>query len=98
MISLDVIWWIVLSRLTNHAIGRVLVSIFMVAMMVGLIAVIAARLSRADWVRFIPKFAVSAIFIWHFIVLWLFSLIGLAIIPILLGQNILRVTPKTQTT
>src|SRR2546430_1410917 len=88
MISLDVIWWIVLSRLTNHATGRVLVSIFMLAMMVGLIVVIAARLSRADWDRFIPKFAVSAIFIWHFIGLGLLSLIGLALIPILIGQKI----------
>jgi uncharacterized protein len=91
MISLDVIWWIVLARLTNHAIGRVLVSIFMIAMMVGLIAVIAARMSRGDWDRVIPKFAVSAIFIWHFIGLGLLSLIGLALIPILLGQKIVRV-------
>jgi len=98
MISLDVIWWIVLSRLTNHAIGRVLVSIFMVAMMVGLIVVIAARLSRADWDRFIPKFAVSTIFIWHFIGLGLLSLIGLALIPILLGQKIARVARNTPTT
>ena len=91
MISLDVIWWIVLARLTNHAIGRVLVSIFMIAMMVGLIAVIAARMSRGDWDRLIPKFAVSAIFIWHFIGLGLLSLIGLALIPILLGQKIVRI-------
>ena len=92
MISLDVIWWIVFARLTNHATGRVVVSIFMVAMMVGLIVVIAARLSRADWDRFIPKFVVSAIFIWHFIGLGLLSLIALALIPILLGQKIVRVT------
>jgi len=92
MVSLDLIWWIVLARLTNHATGRVVVSIFMVAMMVGLIVVIAARLSRADWDRLIPKFAVSAIFIWHFIGLGLLSLIGLALIPILLGQKIVRVT------
>ena len=92
MISLDVIWWIVFARLTNHATGRVVVSIFMVAMMVGLIAVIAARLSRADWDRVIPKFAVSAVFIWHFIGLGLLSLIGLALIPILLGQKIVRLT------
>ena len=92
MISLDVIWWIVFARLTNHATGRVVVSIFMVAMMVGLIVVIAARLSRADWDRFIPKFAVSAIFIWHFIGLGLLSLIALALIPILLGQKIVRLT------
>src|SRR5260370_23465330 len=64
----------------------------MVAMMVGLIVVSAARLSRADWDRFIPKFAVSAIFIWHFIGLGLLSLIGLALTPILLGQKIVRVT------
>jgi hypothetical protein len=64
----------------------------MAAMMVGLIVVIAARLSRADWDRFIPKFAVSAIFIWHFIGLGLLSLIALALIPILLGQKIVRVT------
>jgi uncharacterized protein len=97
MISLDVIWWIVFARLTNHATGRVVVSIFMVAMMVGLIAVIAARLSRADWDRFIPKFAVSAVFIWHFIGLGLLSLIGLALIPILLGQKIVRVARDTPT-
>src|SRR5881392_680600 len=89
MISLDVIWWIVFARLTNHITGRMVVSIFMVAMMVGLIAVIAARLSRADWDRFIPKFAVSAIFIWHFIGLGVLSLIGLLLIPILLGQEII---------
>ena len=92
MISLDVIWWIVLARLTNHAVGRVLVSIFMLAMMVGLIAVIAARMSRGNWDRLIPKFAVSAIFIWHFIGLGLLSLIWVAAIPILLGQKIVRVT------
>ena len=92
MISLDVIWWIVLARLTNHATGRVVVSIFMVAMMVGLIAVIAARMSRGDWDRVIPKFAVSAVFIWHFIGLGLLSLIALALIPILLGQKIVRLT------
>src|SRR5438270_8292139 len=92
MISLDIIWWIVLARLTNHAIGRVLVSIFMLAMMLGLIAIIAARMYRGNWDRLIPKFAVSAIFIWHFIGLGLLSLIGLALIPILLGQIILRVT------
>ena len=91
MVSLDLVWWIVLARLTNHGIGRVLVSIFMLAMMVGLISVIAARMSRGDWDRFIPKFAVSAIFIWHFIGLGLLSLIGLALIPILLGQKIIRV-------
>src|SRR5438876_1190744 len=91
MISLDLVWWIVFARLTNHGIGRVVISVFMIAMMAGLIAVIVARMSRAGWDRVIPKFAVSAIFIWHFIGLGLLSLIALALIPILLGQKIVRV-------
>jgi uncharacterized protein len=89
MVSLDVIWWIALSRLTNHITGRILISIFMAAMMLGLIAVIAARMSRANWDRLIPKFVVSAIFIWHFIGLSLLVLIALMLIPILLGQRII---------
>jgi uncharacterized protein len=92
MVSLDLVWWIVFARLTNHAAGRVLISIFMAAMMLGLITVIAARMSRANWDRLIPKFAVSAIFIWHFIGLGLLALIALILIPILLGQKI--VSPK----
>src|SRR4029077_2525757 len=87
MVSLDILWWIVLARATNHA-GRIVISIFMVAMLLGLVAIIAARLSRAGWDRMIPKFAVSAIFIWHFIGLGLLALIGVALIPILLGQKI----------
>jgi predicted MPP superfamily phosphohydrolase len=88
MVSLDILWWIVFARLTNHGVARVIVSIFMFAMMLGLIAIIAARMSRGDWDRTIPKFAVSAIFIWHFIGLGLLAIIGVVLIPILLGQKI----------
>src|SRR5438132_2110265 len=63
----------------------------MIVMMLGLIGVIAARMSRSGWERFIPKFAVSAIVIWHSIGLGLLSLIALALIPILLGQKIVRI-------
>jgi uncharacterized membrane protein len=98
MISLDVIWWIVLARLANHGIGRFVISIFMLAMMVGLIGVIAARMYRGNWDRFIPKFAVSAIFIWHFIGLGLLSLVALALLPILLGQKIVRIARNSPST
>lgn len=89
MVSLDIIWWIVFARIATPGFARTVVSIFMVAMMLGLIAVIVARMSRAGWDRVIPKFAVSAIFIWHFIGLGLLALIGVALIPILLGQKII---------
>src|SRR5438093_11889570 len=91
MISLDLVWWIVFARLTNHGVARVLVSIFMIVMMPGLIGVSAARMSRSGWERFIPRFAVTAIVIWHSIGLRLLSLIALALLPILLGQQIVRI-------
>jgi predicted MPP superfamily phosphohydrolase len=89
MVSLDIIWWIVFARVATPGFARIAVSIFMVAMMVGLIAIIVARMSRAGWDRVIPKFAVSAIFIWHFIGLGLLALIGVALIPIFLGHKII---------
>ena len=82
MVSLDVLWWIVLARLSNHGVGRIIISVFMLAMMIGLVGLIVARMSRGDWDRSIPKFAVSAIFIWHFIGLGLLVLIGIAAIPV----------------
>jgi uncharacterized protein len=88
MVSLDILWWIVLARATNPA-GRIVISIFMVAMLLGLVAIIAARMSRAGWDRMIPKFTVSAIFIWHFVGLGLLTLIGVALVPIFLGQKII---------
>src|SRR2546421_11318465 len=97
MVSLDVLWWIVFARMTNHWIGRAVISLFMMAMLLGLIAIIAARMSRGDWDRFIPKFAVSAIFIWHFIGLGLLSLIGVALIPVLIGQKIVGSFRNTST-
>ncbi len=95
MVSLDLIWWIVFARLTNHTAARIIVSIFMAAMVIGLIAVIAARMSRGDWDRLIPKFGVTAIVIWHSVGLGLLSLIALALIPILLVQKIVRLARHT---
>jgi len=88
MVSLDLIWWIILARATNHA-GRIVISIFMAAMVVGLLVIIISRMSRGDWDRMIPKSAVSAIFLWHFIGLGLLTLIGVLLIPILIGQKII---------
>ena len=98
MVSLDIIWWIVLARFANHGGARIVISIFMAAMMVGLIGIIAARMSRAGWDRLVPKFAVSAIFIWHFIGLGLLTIIGVLLVPILLGQKLIsgRAPVKTE--
>ncbi len=96
MVSLDIIWWILFARIATPGPARILVSIFMAAMMLGLITIIVARMSRAGWDRVIPKFAVSAIFIWHFIGLGLLALIGVVAIPILLGHRIISRKPSAK--
>ena len=90
MLLLDAFWWWLLSRLTHFPVARVLLAIFMGAQMIVLIWLIASRLFGLGWDRSLPKFAVSALFIWHFIGLGLFSVIGLGAVPILLVQKITK--------
>ena len=84
MLLLDAIWWWTLARQTDNPFARALLGIFICAQMLCLVWLIASRLLQTGWDRWLPKFAASALFIWHFLGLGLFSLIGLALIPVLL--------------
>ena len=90
MLALDAIWWWLLARLLARQDWRIALGIFMGAQIIGLVWLISSRLLRADWDRWLPKFAVSAIFIWHFIVLGLLVLIGAVLVPILLVKTTVR--------
>jgi predicted MPP superfamily phosphohydrolase len=90
MLALDAIWWWLLARLLGRPDWRIALGIFMGAQIIGLIWLISSRLLRADWDRWLPKFAVSAIFIWHFIVLGLLVLIGAVLVPIFLVKTTVR--------
>jgi predicted MPP superfamily phosphohydrolase len=90
MLALDAIWWWLLARLLDRKRWRNALGIFMCAQMIGLTWIISSRLLHADWDRCLPKFAVSAIFIWHFIVLGLLVLAAAALFPILLVKTIVR--------
>jgi uncharacterized protein len=94
MFALDIIWWWVLARATNRKWVRAFVTIFMIAQTVGLIWLISGRLFQTGWDRWLPKFATAAIFIWHFIGLGLLSLLGIALIPILLVQQMVRISRR----
>ena len=90
MLLLDVICWWVLSRLTHLQLGRIVLAIFMSAQIVLLLWLIGGRMFQTGWDRPLPKFAVSALFIWHFIGLGLFSVIGLGSIPIWMIHKIVK--------
>ena len=94
MLALDIFWWCVLARATNRKWVRAFVTIFMIAQTIGLIWLISGRFFQTDWDRWLPKSATAAIFIWHFIGLGLLSLLGIALIPILLVQQTVRISRR----
>ena len=94
MLALDMFWWCILARATNRKWVRAFVTIFMIAQTIGLIWLLSGRLFQTDWDRWLPKSATAAIFIWHFIGLGLLSLLGVALIPIFLVQQMVRISRR----
>jgi predicted MPP superfamily phosphohydrolase len=94
MLALDIFWWCVLARATNRKWVRAFVTIFMIAQTIGLIWLISGRLFQTGWDRWLPKSATAAIFIWHFIGLGLLSLLAVALIPIFLVQQMVRISRR----
>jgi predicted MPP superfamily phosphohydrolase len=90
MLGLDAIWWWLLARLLDRKRWRIALGIFMGGQMIALIWIISSRLLHAGWDRWLPKFAVSAVFIWHFIVLGLLLPIGVILLPILFVRTVVR--------
>src|ERR1041384_4434362 len=89
MLSLDLIWWLVLARLAHPSVARWLVHLFMAAQLIALIWLIAGRMSGLGYDRFLPKFVMANVFIWHFIGLGILTLVGIGLIPILLVSKLL---------
>jgi predicted MPP superfamily phosphohydrolase len=94
MFALDILWWWVLARATNRKWVRAFVTIFMIAQTIGLIWLLSGRLFQTGWDRWLPKFATAAIFIWHFVGVGLLSLLAIALIPILLVQQMVRISRR----
>jgi uncharacterized protein len=84
MLALDGVCWAVLVRLANRPAWRGLIALFMSIQLLGLISLTFGRLSHAGWDRYLPKFAIASVFIWHCLGLPLVLLITLAALPILL--------------
>ena len=94
MLALDIFWWCVLARATNRKWVRAFVTIFMIAQTIGLTWLLSGRLFQTGWDRWLPKSATAAIFIWHFIGLGLLSLLAVALIPIFLVQQMVRISRR----
>jgi predicted MPP superfamily phosphohydrolase len=95
MVLLDGICCWVLARVATHTFERTVLFLFMGAQILGLLWIISARLTGGNWDRWLPKFAVSAVFIWHFIGLGFFTLVGLGLIPVLVFGKIARAQSRS---
>jgi hypothetical protein len=84
MLSLDLIWWSVLAPFAAHPVARMIVHLFMAAQVIVFIWLIGGRVAGTGLDRLLPKFAVTNLFIWHFIGLGLLSAIAILSLPILL--------------
>jgi predicted MPP superfamily phosphohydrolase len=90
MLALDTIWWWLSARMAKRKAWRRVIMVFMSAQMIGLVWIISARMLHASWDHWLPKFAASAVFIWHFLGLPTFLLLAIALLPILFVQWISR--------
>ena len=82
LFALNGIWWVGSARLTNRTALRRLIALFMGAQLVGLAWLFSGRLSHTGWDRWLPKFAIAALFIWHTLILPLLLALMVAALPI----------------
>lgn len=85
MLALDAAWWIISTRAAKGG-WRIYTGVFMAAQVAGLLAIIGGRMLRWDFDRVLPKFAVTAVFLWHFFGIAALLVIGLCALPILLAR------------
>lgn len=90
MLALDAFWWWASACLADRKLWRRVIMAFMGAQMIGLVWIVSARMLHAGWDHGLPKFATSAVFIWHFIGLGLLLVVGAALLPVLFISAIVR--------
>jgi len=90
MFLLDALWWIVAVRLARMTRVRRALALFSAAQIAGLVWLLSRRFAYSSGMTLLLKFAMSAVFIWHMILLPLLLLVGIAAIPILLVARLRR--------
>lgn len=84
MAALDGLWWWISTRLARRKSLRYLTGFFMGAQLLGLAWVVSSRLIHFGMEQWWTKFALSAVFIWHFLGLGVLLILGLVWLPIAL--------------
>jgi len=91
MFPLDGICWALLDRLAHGTGWRKVIALFMSLQLVGLACLAFNRWSHGAVDRWLPKFAVASVLIWHCLAV---LLISLAAVPILLFKAIVALMAR----
>ena len=90
MFALDVLWLAASARLAKPGAARIAVIVFGLAQVGGLIWLVSQRFSRSEPAAVFQKFAMTALFIWHMIVLPLVLVVAITLLPILAAAALFR--------
>jgi uncharacterized protein len=95
MLALDVLWGAASMRLAKPAATRLALAVFSMAQMAGLVWLITRRFFPASAALF-PKFALTAVFIWHMIILPLLLLLAVVLLPIFASAAIISTARRAR--
>jgi hypothetical protein len=98
MIALDVAWWIAGVRMAKRRKWQAVVSLFMAAQILGLLAIIGGRWLRIDGLGHLSKAIFAAVILWHFFGLTVLLPIGIVRGCVWLVRQVGRLTGARQPT
>lgn len=94
MFALDAIWWAASVHIATPTVARRATAIFSLAQLTGLIWLLTQRFSHPGSTAVFSKFAVTAVFIWHMIILPVLLLLAVALLPILSAAVVVRIARR----
>jgi len=93
MLAVDVAWWIISVKMAGSG-WRLVPMLFMAAQVAGLLGIVGTRMLHSGWDRTLPKFAMSAIFLWHFLGIGCLLILGLVLLPFWILRQIRKLFAK----
>ncbi len=94
MFALDALWLAASVHIARPTLARRAVAIFSLAQLTGLIWLLTQRFSHPGSTAVFSKFAVTAVFIWHMIILPLLLLLAVALLPILSAAVVVQIARR----
>jgi predicted MPP superfamily phosphohydrolase len=94
MFALDALFWVVSARIAKPVATRMAVGIFSLAQLAGLTWLLTRHFSHTESTAVFVKFAITAVFIWHMIILPLLFLLAVALLPILAARAVVRIAKR----